>query len=567
MNRKPLLTVLLIAAAAFAITSQDSFSKDKTYFTETGLLTEMQAVPCGSHAKGFTGIGGLLATAGLEDVHSHDKLCQEYVLRTDYMEYRIRPIDEKNPALLPVGEKSQFRVVKDHILLTVPDGDDKTREYLVVGMRPLKGDADSQPVAAPGPVQLQRRPAADDNSKPADDAQLPDPAPPRANLIQYNPTVPGRATTTLAALPASSQPAPPAPVAAPVSAGQADAAAPAPHAESDASANDPLSEAQVMGLVSGGVASSRVAALVEKRGIAFRPTPDFLADLKSVGAGDDLLNALAQARNAVPAHAAGSPNAAQPYRGGNPVQVRQLQAAEQQDRAAEMARPDDPNVHLELAQALGDEGKWSEAAAQYAAVISGDPNNAAAHNDLALALRKSGDIEGAIREYRRALAIDPGRAAFHDNLGVALSQKADSDGAMAEFRVAIRDDPHSGQAHGNLGTMLEERGDLDGAIREYRQALSLGGVADAQYNLATAFERKGDLNRAIAGFRQALIANPNDAKCRQGLAGALERSGDLAGALRQYAMALKLAPQDAALRARYDRLAAVESAANTSLAK
>jgi Flp pilus assembly protein TadD len=329
----------------------------------------------------------------------------------------------------------------------------------------------------------------------------------------------------------------------------------------DPSATAPLTRAQVMGLVAGGVANSRVAALVEKRGIAFDPTADFLTDLKSVGASDDLLNVVARARQAVPASGSRqAPATRPPARIAGTAQVQQLQAAEQQDRAAEMARPEDPDVHLQLAQALGEEGKWSEAAAQYAAVISNDPDNAAAHEDLGLALRKSGDIEGAIREDRRALGIDPTVSAFHDNLGVALSQKGDVAGAIAEFRQAIRDEPGNALAHDNLGSMLEQQRDLDAAIAEYRQAIALGGDREAQYNLATALELKGDLNGALAAFRQALKANPGDVRTLCALGGALEREGDLAGAFEEYAVARQLAPRDPTVQADYQRLAAYASA-------
>ena len=52
------------------------------------------------------------------------------------MIYRIRPWDEKHPVLLPVGQKGQFRVQKDKMLLQVEDGDRKEREYSVVSMTP-----------------------------------------------------------------------------------------------------------------------------------------------------------------------------------------------------------------------------------------------------------------------------------------------------------------------------------------------------------------------------------------------------------------------------------------------
>jgi len=63
-------------------------------------------------------------------------LCQEYVLQTDNVIYRIRPRDEKHPVLLPVGQSAQFRIEKDKMLLQVEDLDNKEREYSVVSMTP-----------------------------------------------------------------------------------------------------------------------------------------------------------------------------------------------------------------------------------------------------------------------------------------------------------------------------------------------------------------------------------------------------------------------------------------------
>ena len=331
---------------------------------------------------------------------------------------------------------------------------------------------------------------------------------------------------------------------------------PVPEAAPDGSSK-PLTQAQLMGLVAGGVASKRVALLIAQRGIAFQPTPEFLTDLKTSGASDELLSALRAARSSPASQSKEDPHSvpAAPDLNAPPGQLSHLRQTEQEDRAAEVARPQDASVHYALGGVLAQEGNWSEAAAQYAAVTASEPSDAAAHNNLALALRKSGDVDGAIREYRRALAIYPAFAAVHDNLGVALSQKGDVTGALAEFREAIREDPGNAQAHNNLGTMLLQQKDDDGAIREYRQALSLGGGGDVQYNLAAALELKGDLDGAIAGFRQAVTIRPNDARTRTGLGGALERKGDLSGALEQYSIALKLAPQDPTVRANYERLA------------
>ena len=67
---------------------------------------------------------------------THELLCQEYILQSDKVIYRIRPRDEKHPVLLPVGEQAQFRMEKDRMILRVEDSDDKDRPYTVVSMTP-----------------------------------------------------------------------------------------------------------------------------------------------------------------------------------------------------------------------------------------------------------------------------------------------------------------------------------------------------------------------------------------------------------------------------------------------
>ena len=110
-------------------------SKDKSY--ETGSLKEMTSVECGYEQKtGGSFVGDLLGT---DSSHSKARktFCQEYVLETSHTVYRIRPREEKHPALLPVGEKAEFRMKKDRMVLRVPEGDNKEREYEVVSASPV----------------------------------------------------------------------------------------------------------------------------------------------------------------------------------------------------------------------------------------------------------------------------------------------------------------------------------------------------------------------------------------------------------------------------------------------
>jgi hypothetical protein len=79
--------------------------------------------------------GEILGTDG-EHKSTQQVLCQEYVLQADRVIYRIRPRDEKHPALLPIGEAAEFRIDKDKLVLRVPEANDKEHEYSVVSITP-----------------------------------------------------------------------------------------------------------------------------------------------------------------------------------------------------------------------------------------------------------------------------------------------------------------------------------------------------------------------------------------------------------------------------------------------
>lgn len=111
------------------------FGKDEPVFHQTGTITNMDAVACGvDENSGKSFAGEILGTDGAHK-KSREMLCQEYVLKTDGVMYRIRPRDDKHPVLLPVGEHANFRIKKDKLLLSVPELDGKEREYSVTSMQ------------------------------------------------------------------------------------------------------------------------------------------------------------------------------------------------------------------------------------------------------------------------------------------------------------------------------------------------------------------------------------------------------------------------------------------------
>jgi hypothetical protein len=125
------LAVLVLALCSI------TFAKD-AHFYQKGRLLSMESVSCGYAEKsGNTFKGQILGTDGGHK-NTQEVLCQEYLLRTDQVIYRIRPRDEKHPILLPVGENAEFRIQKDRLYLKVSELDGKERDYNVVSMTPVE---------------------------------------------------------------------------------------------------------------------------------------------------------------------------------------------------------------------------------------------------------------------------------------------------------------------------------------------------------------------------------------------------------------------------------------------
>src|SRR6266550_4195523 len=122
MRARLILGVVLLASVAYA-------REPKPH--QSGKLLQMESVACGvDENSGKSVVGELIGT---DSAHkkTNEMLCQEYILQSEKIIYRIRPRDEKHPVLLPVGEQAQFRIQKDKMILRVEDLDGKDREYVV----------------------------------------------------------------------------------------------------------------------------------------------------------------------------------------------------------------------------------------------------------------------------------------------------------------------------------------------------------------------------------------------------------------------------------------------------
>jgi len=129
-------TTLIAVLSLILAVSSIAAGKDKK--GQRGMLESMQSVPCGAKERGLTGLGSVFGSVGVAHVNSHEQLCPQYLLRTDEMDYHIRPLDMKHAVVLPVGHEAEFKIKKDRLFLKVVDGDKKALAYQVVSMQPAK---------------------------------------------------------------------------------------------------------------------------------------------------------------------------------------------------------------------------------------------------------------------------------------------------------------------------------------------------------------------------------------------------------------------------------------------
>src|ERR1700721_1748519 len=134
MNVRNSLILFLALISAIPLSAHDKNKKE----VEKGILEKMEAVPCGAKQRGLAGLGTLWASAGITHVNSNEKLCPQYLLRTDEMDYEIRPIDLKHATILPIGKEGAFKIKKNEMILAMAD--QKARSYEVVSMNPASPD-------------------------------------------------------------------------------------------------------------------------------------------------------------------------------------------------------------------------------------------------------------------------------------------------------------------------------------------------------------------------------------------------------------------------------------------
>ena len=200
-------------------------------------------------------------------------------------------------------------------------------------------------------------------------------------------------------------------------------------------------------------------------------------------------------------------------------------------------------LHLYLARALADLGRFAEAVEHYEATVDRTPLYQEAWLGLATALEHSRGAAAALA------ALERGRTALPRNaeLRVEEARRLRLVGRLSEAREALvaavalgPDDPFS---HAALAELERDLGNLDAAIAAFRRATELAPDEASYWNaLGMTLGGAGRLEDSVPAFRRALDLDGSNPQHAYNLGLALLRLGRSEEARRHFETALRLAP-------------------------
>jgi tetratricopeptide (TPR) repeat protein len=177
------------------------------------------------------------------------------------------------------------------------------------------------------------------------------------------------------------------------------------------------------------------------------------------------------------------------------------------------------------------------------------PEDPTLHMNLAQLHLARGDLARAKDGYKAASMLDPNLSMAHSSLGNLAAIGGDSAGADELFLTALRADPNALPALLGRGHLLLDRGDVTAALPIAQQAAKLAqDDARAQALFGRALSNAGHSAFAIQAFDNAIRLKPGFFAARVMLARELIKHGEYPKAEHQLDHAADRAPKDATLK-------------------
>lgn len=209
------------------------------------------------------------------------------------------------------------------------------------------------------------------------------------------------------------------------------------------------------------------------------------------------------------------------------------------------------SAHNYLARIAANEGKFGEAARQFAQVRNLQPDSPEVDFRLGLALFKADQFPKALEPLKRAVAQNPDDSAAQKYLGLTYFELGQNDDAVKLLEQSRRSAPNDPEVLLALGGALERSHRDEEAQTVFAELInSHPGSIGVHILLGKAYAAQGHVPQAEQEFRRALDLDPRAQSAHRYLGILKMQNGQMAEAGKEFQAELQAHPED--VEARYD---------------
>ncbi len=209
--------------------------------------------------------------------------------------------------------------------------------------------------------------------------------------------------------------------------------------------------------------------------------------------------------------------------------------------------------HLEVGEALLEQGKVEEASVEFKKVVEKNPDLARAHFGLGNVAMKKNMLEEAADHYRKAFQLDSTFVEAYQKFSDAYIEIGNPDDAFQTKYNPVMQNPDDPMAHIDLAVFYHKWDQTRKAIEEYEEALKLDPDNPfTYYNLAVAYQDMGLFeDKSIPLYLKSIEINPKYDDAHYNLAVSYLKSNNLEKAMGEYKKTLAINPEYATVYVDY----------------
>jgi tetratricopeptide (TPR) repeat protein len=219
----------------------------------------------------------------------------------------------------------------------------------------------------------------------------------------------------------------------------------------------------------------------------------------------------------------------------------------------------DPNVrkqkYMESGNKYYEQGKFAEAAIQFANAVQVDPNFADAHYRLAETYARRQQWQQAFASLRKTVDLQPSNVKARIDLGNLLLASRNLDDARAEAEHVLAIDSNNADGHALMANILSASKQQPQALEEMQKAIAIApGRSQLYQNLALLQVNSGDSAAGEQSLKKAAELDPKSSTPLIVLASLYERLNRFADAESSLRSAIQVQPSELGPRVGLARL-------------